>query len=432
MARKAGFYAAMLNAEYEFEDGKIQTEAYLDPLGNWTGPGGITRHEDGRPVGRGDTWPLPVALALYARTFDAYAAEVDALLRRDNIELDQFQFDALVVFNWHMGIDTLDGSSMMTALRAKPPRIEEAAAAFMLYRRGTLWGGKTGPDGALARGPDMALCPAGPERDPMPAGVSWFKAMRGIGRRSAATGCLMLGYDWRKATAPDRFDMSKRTEWRAEENRWFDVVLDQTKWKDILAVARTSRLEPAPEPDRVLEAAKPKQVTIELPADFASWSKENRDTFWLNAGVARQLGAAVPEIPAEAPKPIIPDPAPAPVPKKAPAAEKLQKVPAVVVDGSKEAKFIEKSKRGKDANRAARGRETTVLGGLGTLGGGGTLVLANNVEKVGSVIEKLQPMTFLVMGVAFCAFLVVLGIIMWWNGRASLYHRRQHEQEPLG
>jgi len=142
--------------------------------------------------------------------------------------------------------------------------------------------------------------------------------------------------------------------------------------------------------------------------------------------MAKGLGAKVPQIPATAPKPIVPAPAPA----KAPAA--VKKAPAVVVDGTREPKFLEHSKRGKDANRAQRGKETTVLGAIGTLGTGGTAIAVGNVEKVGKVIETLQPQTFIYMGVAFCLFLIVLGVVMWWNGRASLYHRRQHDQEPLG
>lgn len=236
MGRSVGIWGAKLNAEYEFENGRIHTEAYIDPLGYWTGPGGIRFLEfadgKGRPVQEGDSWTEDEALALYAKTLQAYADEVSALLP-PGLVLNQFQFDALVVFCWNNGAEALRTSSMMKALRAVPARFEEAAAAFLLYRRGTLWGGTTGPDGTPARGPDDK---------PLPKGVSWFKAMSGILRRSAATACLFMGLNWAEACRAGTVNLSKRPDWRPAENRWYDTVVDATPWKTIHDRARTSPL----------------------------------------------------------------------------------------------------------------------------------------------------------------------------------------------
>jgi len=415
-----GISAAGMAVNILFErpaGGTIMT-AHQDDAGNWQIGDGLHMLADGTKVG-----PKTVMTDYQyeVETSDKWRQVEAEVQRLVTVDLNQYQWDALYLLANNCGSDDLAGSELLEHVNAK--RWNDAAARFGDFVYATVRN-KFDADGNV-----IGRAETGPDGRLLTQGMVWVRAWRGLYRRRCLEACLFLSLDGHDAIdeQTNRIDLETDPEWQPAKNRWYDTVTYKTPWADVLRVARDYPLPP-PAVSKALPApaVKPNQVVIEIPDNWATMSAADRETFWLNTGMAKGLGAKVPQIPATAPKPIVPAPAPA----KAPAA--VKKAPAVVVDGTREPKFLEHSKRGKDANRAQRGKETTVLGAIGTLGTGGTAIAVGNVEKVGKVIETLQPQTFIYMGVAFCLFLIVLGVVMWWNGRASLYHRRQHDQEPLG
>lgn len=120
-------------------------------------------------------------------------------------------------------------------------------------------------------------------------------------------------------------------------------------------------------------------------------------------------------------------PVPKGTPSVKPKAAEVKKVDKPTIDPSQEPVLIEKSKTGKAVNRAERGKETTVIG---VLTGTGMTAAAANAEKVGNVIEKFKPETFMIMAGLFGLFMVGVGVLMWWSGRSEAHWRRQIEQDP--
>lgn len=296
MAYTFGVNFAALLAEYESDRaGRVVTEAYLDPKGIPTGPGGMTFHQDGRLIRIGDRWTHEEALALIAWGKKQFAAEVEQALPPHCVPT-QNQFDALGFFAWNNGSDVLTGTSVAEALAANPTRWEEVARAMTIYRRMTLWGGTTGPDGSPVKDPNGNV---------MAAGLSWYKAMRGIYRRSCATACLLLSLDWREATAPARVHMSKRADWIDAERRWVDTVVDQTSWKAIQDVARQQPLPDQPAAWKIVGKVteKPKDIDrhvvrvqgreIELPDEWSLWTA-NAQTEWMNREMNQHLKEEAP------------------------------------------------------------------------------------------------------------------------------------------
>jgi lysozyme len=411
--RQFGYHFSLLIDEYESIGGQLVTEAYLDPVGVWTGPGGMTTHGNGVPVRKGDTWSREEALALYAKGQDRFAAEVEAILP-DGLELADHQFDALGFFAWNVGTPTLMNSSVMDALRQPVPRYAEAAAAFLLYRRATLWGGRTGPDGSPARDPHGNV---------MEKGVSWFKAMRGIYRRSAATACCFLGFDWRYATANERIDMAKRTDWVAEENRWVDEVMDQTSWKDILDVARQTPLPPAPEvhtpappPIRSIIVMGKK---IDLPDNWDFMSPDEQ-TAWMNTYMSRKLseqGVAV-----------------RPAAKAVTAKGKVVEAPKA--DLSKDPKAVEDSETVRGEVKVVAGKEAVKVGAAAA----GATVAAGTADVVKDYMPVAKEMTgflkgtdmhtIFVAGGAFAGIMLLIGGWRWWRGAVIKWQGRQRETGP--
>lgn len=148
---------------------------------------------------------------------------------------------------------------------------------------------------------------------------------------------------------------------------------------------------------------------------------ENEITADLNNAQLEKLGGKVGQKVAT-PRP----PPPAAKPKAAAKAE-VPAEPAPPVDPELPPKKMEDSRTYKAVSRADRGKETAIIG---TLTGTGLTAAAANAERVGTVIEKFKPETFLVMAVLFGLFLVIMGGLMWWSGRNEAYHRRQHTQDP--
>jgi GH24 family phage-related lysozyme (muramidase) len=145
---------------------------------------------------------------------------------------------------------------------------------------------------------------------------------------------------------------------------------------------------------------------------------EDQVTADLNNAQLEKLGGKVGQTVAT-PRP------PPPAKPKAAAKEKVAP-PAVAVDPELPPKPMEQSATYKAVSRADRGKETAIIG---TITGTGLTAAAANAERVGTVIEKFKPETFLVMAAMFGLFLIVMGGLMWWSGRNEAYHRRQHTQD---
>lgn len=246
--RSFGPEFARLNNQYEHSGGEIVRAAYRDSGGVWTGPGGMIRNLNGSAVQQGQTWTKEEALQMYAIGKQAFANELYALVK-DGPVLSQHEFDGLGVLFWNIGAARFETSTVLRELLAG--RKEDAAAAFGMWKRDTMYGGQPGPNGEEARGPDG---------EPMPEGVSWFKAFRGLYRRNSAAGLLFSGFDWVQATRNDFIELKKTPIWEPHLTRWRDRVDYQTSWKDILDIARNYPLpDPAPPPP----ATKPEAVSVE-------------------------------------------------------------------------------------------------------------------------------------------------------------------------
>lgn len=251
-----GPYFAMLNNEFEDVDGGIVTEAYLDPKGVPTGPGGRIEI-DGVPVREGQTWTEAEALAIYAEGKQEFAAAIWGMINKKvRPQLKQHQFDALGVLGWNIGLGALKGSTAMELVNEG--RFEEAAASFLLWRRMTLEGGKPGPDGKPARDPNHNV---------MPKGQSWFKASRGIYRRSISAALLMTGHGWANAASPSRVILKSYPVFIEGENRFYDKITKDMDWKEILADAKDDPLpiiQGAPDPELFeLEPTKMERLQFE-------------------------------------------------------------------------------------------------------------------------------------------------------------------------
>lgn len=246
-----GPYFAMLNAEFEHDGGKIVTEAYLDPVGIPTGPGGRTTNPDGTPISIGQTWTEDEAFQIYADGKKDFAEDVfDLIEPRVRNQLKQHQFDALGVLAWNIGISALSTSSALDLINQG--RFEEGFSKFLLWRRMTLRGGGEGPDGLPARDPSGK---------PLAKGVDWFKASRGIYRRSISAALMGMGHGWHNAAALNKIVLKSYPMFVEKEARWVDKITAEMDWKEILADAQD---DPLPviqgEPDPELFDIEPSQM----------------------------------------------------------------------------------------------------------------------------------------------------------------------------
>jgi lysozyme len=226
-----GPYFAKLNSEFEDKEGEIVTEAYLDPVGIPTGPGGRIENPDGTPVVMGQTWTEAEALAIYAEGKQEWAEAIWNMLDpKVRPQLKQHQFDAMGILAWNIGLAAFEDSSALELINAG--RFEEAASSFLLWRRMTLRGKRNGPDGKPARDPDGNV---------MKEGQSWFKASRGIYRRSISAALLMVGRNWANAAAPAKIILQSYPV-KIAEGRWHDEITIKMDWKEILADAKDDPL----------------------------------------------------------------------------------------------------------------------------------------------------------------------------------------------
>jgi GH24 family phage-related lysozyme (muramidase) len=183
------------------------------------------------------------------------------------------------------------------------------------------------------------------------------------------------------------------------------IVLMELPWNVPAVLGQLRLIKAGDDPEPVYQAAE--AVYDQL--------TEDEQTAALSNGQLEKLGGKAAE------------PVPAETPVAKPKAIEVKKVDKPTVDATQEPTLIEKSKTGKAVNRAERGKETTIIG---TITGTGVAAAAANAEKVGSIVEKFKPETFMIMGGLLVGFMIIMGGIMWWSGRAEAHWRRQIEQDP--
>ena len=437
MITRVGLLGAKLNAQYEFPNG-IQTKAYRDSQGNWTGPGGILKKRDGSAVKQGDTWTEEEAWFDYVATRQEFADFVRACL---TVEPTQNQFDALFLLAWNIGKDGRESFITSTALRKhNERRFEEAAEAFTLWR----WAGKDNdalfnrldrglhvPPEQWMHGPGIAEGPPGwSPRQPIPRGVEWKQALRGLYRRHASEGLLYLGLDWAEACADYNIELQATTLWQPDHNRWFDRIDYQTPWEDILSRATPivpEILEPAPfdSPDlaiipRGYEEPEPEMQprTITLPPEWDEMTSSEK-TPWLNTGELIRLGG----------DPATPGPDPvwaAPALPPAPVAIQRRTVAAPNVDLSAPPKAMEDSETHRGLSKAESGREIAAVGGAAGIITA-SLPLARDLT---GFFEAVQMKTLLTAGLCFGVILIGVGLWRWWRGNIIAYEGRINGTQP--
>lgn len=370
-------------------DGQTYLDAYEDPVGIWTIGDGIIRMPNGEPVKKGDKLTAQQARILNSTTTDTIERDI---LRVVKVPLNQNQFDALFLLVKNIGIGAFGSSSVLQNLNAG--RYADAAYHFGDWVYATKRS-RLQEDGSIKWATD-------PNGDPMPLGRKHYVAFRGLYRRHISEALLFLGLNWTRAAHEDRIELQATPVWESAKNRWKDRVDFKTEWEDIL---REARKHPLP----VMQPDKPRTV-----------AQENADTVDLNNAQLIKLGG-VPGQPIK--------PAPLPEAAKAPVAVKAVKaVQPPNINPALPAKRIEDSTRGKEVIAKARGRDVSIIG---TVTGTGVAAAATNAEKVGKVVEGLKPETWGIILLAFCAGLVIYGVVTWWWSRNSLWERRDREQEPV-
>lgn len=230
-AMELGYYGAKLIASFEFPHG-IQTRPERDALGIPTIMG-MTRLPNGQKVRMDMDFSEDEIVKMYRKTKQKFVDAVNLALR---ISVNQHQFDALVSMAYNVGVSAFSDENNNSVLRyTNLGEFENAAAAFGRWVYGTLRGGKKGPDGGAARGPDDQVL--------MPGQV-WKKAFGGLYRRHISQALLYLSLDWERAAHPQKIKLTKRTEERSFG--FYDVVTFKTPWTKIKEDAKYDTLPPDP------------------------------------------------------------------------------------------------------------------------------------------------------------------------------------------
>lgn len=124
----------------EFE--KFVSKPYLDMVGKWTIGYGNTYYPNGKPVKSTDK-PLTKAEAIQLKIDIVnrdFAAAVNIMLANE-IEkgrISQNQFDALVCLAYNIGVNAMQGSSVIRNI--KQNRFAAAADSFLLWNKGKVNG----------------------------------------------------------------------------------------------------------------------------------------------------------------------------------------------------------------------------------------------------------------------------------------------------
>lgn len=223
-----------LNLQFERGASGLKLEAHQDTAGNWQIGDGITVLPDGRKVTPG----MVLTDMEYASIAPAKMGEYEDAVRRlvdPKITLNQYQFDALVLLAYNIGVGALRTSSVLENVNAG--RFSDAAFHFGDWVYARIESRKDPKTGKIEWAQD-------PNGNPLPLGVRWYKAYRGLYRRHRAESCLLLGYDWREACHEDRIELKATPVWEPAKNRWKDRIDYVTPWEDILRIARKTPLPP--------------------------------------------------------------------------------------------------------------------------------------------------------------------------------------------
>jgi len=109
----------------------LRLEAYLCPAGIWTVGWGSTFYEDGKPVKKGDKITKERAEALLPAILTKFEQPVS---RHMTVPVKQYEFDAMVLLTFNIGIGNFEKSTLLRKLKAKAPKAE-IAAQFAVWNK---------------------------------------------------------------------------------------------------------------------------------------------------------------------------------------------------------------------------------------------------------------------------------------------------------
>lgn len=124
---KLGYEGEKLIKHYE----SCRLEAYQDGGGIWTIGYGNTYYEDGRKVREGDVIPQWRADELFVKISKTFSNNVSILT--EDVDLKQWQFDALVSFSWNVGTSAFESSTLLKVIRNNPNALKSINTQFMRW-----------------------------------------------------------------------------------------------------------------------------------------------------------------------------------------------------------------------------------------------------------------------------------------------------------
>ncbi|QDP64352.1 MAG: putative endolysin [Prokaryotic dsDNA virus sp.] len=379
-----------LNIEYERPPLGLNLEAHQDTAGNWQIGDGLTSLPDGTRVGPGMSLTPAEYAAASNETLRKFEAGVLRLVSKD-VQLNQYQFDALVFLAWNIGLAAFEDSTVLSMVNAE--RWEDAAYHFgdWVYATvendfnadGTVRGtAKYGPDGVL-----------------LAKGQVWKRAYRGLARRHMAEACLSLGFDWRDACHEDAIELEAVSE--KTDYGWRDRVTYKTPWADVLRVARE---HPLPAPKMLGEKEAVMGKTLVLPENWDDLTADQQ-TAWLNNDQTAKLKA-------KATAGVV-------VPKKVVVTPKI--------DPTKEPKAMEQSTTHRGLAKKTAGKEIAIA----ATGAGGILTWTlPYADKVASFAQGKSPTFIIGCFVTLAALIAIYGVWRIISGEKIAEYGRENAEEP--
>lgn len=393
-----------LNIEYERPPLGLNLDAHQDTAGNWQIGDGLTSLPDGRKVGPGMSLTPAEYAAASTQTLRKFEAGVLRLVSKD-VQLNQYQFDALVFLAWNIGLAAFEDSSVLRMVNAE--RWEDAA-----YHFGE-WVYATKSNKFDAEGRVIGEEQYGPDGVLLAEGQVWKRAYRGLYRRHLSEACLFLGLDWRDACHEDAIEMQVVHE--KQDYGWRDSVEYKTPWADVLRVARN---HPLPAPKMLGEKEAVMGKTLVLPDNWDDMSADQQ-TAWLNNDQTAKLKA-------KSTAAVI-------APKKA-----IIETPNLKPDAKP--KPLEESKSANGLAKKKAGEESLKAGGVIA---GTTAVTAAVREVTGVAKEATKTATdatgfvmgftlqqLMLLGLIGGLFLLTIGVYRWRVGKYMLYEGRQEAEGP--
>lgn len=208
-----------------FEGVKLQ--AYQCSARVWTIWIGCTKYPDGSPVLQGDELDSEDEAR---ELFQDWLVEYEQAVERSvKVPLEQHQFDALVSLAFNIGSTNFATSTLLSLINSG--QMARAAHEF------EAWHGQSSAIPAAFK--------VGPEPDSERA-RGYFSRTPGLLRRRLSEACMFLGYDWKQACARESIHLSIKTDrrWNQKKARWEELVMSQTRLKDVIGVAEHYPLPP--------------------------------------------------------------------------------------------------------------------------------------------------------------------------------------------